>query len=304
LHILIKYEWKVLEICEPVLRAPHAFQHVLSKEETPCLTYTIPSFHAVINKWEDLQVKHLKLAEIIQEGINKLTDYLDKVKDVPVYFLSMIINPDMKMRWINRKIPECKREILQTLYDKLQTQHSMTSALQQSRNAPQPARSTLDQDDDWVTDMLGLGEEKSHGTGNVESEVAEYLKDTSVVPEGKNRLLKYWEANQTRYSTLFALAVNLLPVQGTSVSCKWLFSSSHHTKTDLQATLGNKLMEALQILKNNIKKNRPLNLMKHMNWTLELAEQVDMMLNMEDHVLETINANEFAASLSPCSFVH
>ncbi|KAI3603875.1 hATC-domain-containing protein [Moniliophthora roreri] len=189
----------------------------------------------------------------------------------------------MKMRWIDRRIPECKREILQTLYDKLQIWHSMTSALQQSRNT--------------------LQQSENAPAGSVESEVADYLKDGSVVPEGKNGLLKYWEANWTRYPTLFVLAVDLLPAQGTSVSCEWLFSSSRHTKTYLQTTLGNELMEALQILKNNIKKNRPLNFTKHLNWTLELAEQLDMMLNMEDHVLETNNADEFAASLAPHSFV-
>uniref|UniRef100_A0A0W0FHV4 Uncharacterized protein n=1 Tax=Moniliophthora roreri TaxID=221103 RepID=A0A0W0FHV4_MONRR len=31
-----------MSVCEPILRAPHAFQHVLSKEDTPSLAYAIP----------------------------------------------------------------------------------------------------------------------------------------------------------------------------------------------------------------------------------------------------------------------
>ncbi|ESK83266.1 hat family dimerization domain-containing protein [Moniliophthora roreri MCA 2997] len=81
-HILNKYEWMAVEV-------PHAFQHVLSIEETPCLAFTIPAFHAVIDNWQVLQDNDPDFYAIIKQGIKKLDDYLEHIRDVPAYFLSM-----------------------------------------------------------------------------------------------------------------------------------------------------------------------------------------------------------------------
>ncbi|ESK85320.1 hat family dimerization domain-containing protein, partial [Moniliophthora roreri MCA 2997] len=115
-HILGKYEWEVMKACEPILRAPHAFQHFLSREETPFLAFTVPGFHAVINKWHELQGEYPELYNVIQPGIEKLEDYLIWLSKVPAYFLSMLVNPSIKMRWIEQKLYHCKDEILRTFY--------------------------------------------------------------------------------------------------------------------------------------------------------------------------------------------
>uniref|UniRef100_A0A0W0FNI4 Uncharacterized protein n=1 Tax=Moniliophthora roreri TaxID=221103 RepID=A0A0W0FNI4_MONRR len=88
-HILNKYEWMAVEVCEHILGVPHAFQHVLSIEETPCLAFTIPAFHAVIDNWQVLQDNDPDFYAIIKQGIKKLDDYLEHIRDVPAYFLSM-----------------------------------------------------------------------------------------------------------------------------------------------------------------------------------------------------------------------
>ncbi|EGO04366.1 hypothetical protein SERLA73DRAFT_28458, partial [Serpula lacrymans var. lacrymans S7.3] len=51
------------------------------------------------------------------------------------------------------------------------------------------------------------------------------------------------------FPTLFSIALDYLPIQGTSVSCKWVFSSAALTATPRKNCLSADIMEALQILK-------------------------------------------------------
>uniref|UniRef100_A0A0W0FNK7 HAT C-terminal dimerisation domain-containing protein n=1 Tax=Moniliophthora roreri TaxID=221103 RepID=A0A0W0FNK7_MONRR len=184
-------------------------------------------------EWEAIKVElqgiYPEFSSIIQHGINKLEDYLNQVKDVPAYFLSMLVHPNIKMDWIEQNTP------------------FMT-------NPPQQPNANA-MDDKWAWDILQLGQrQQNFGEGTIEAEAATYLyKDTTLASDDKDGLVKYWEANHEKYPTIFALAVDLLPIQGTSVPCKRLFSSSRHTKTDLRTQLGNELMEATQIVKNSIK---------------------------------------------------
>ncbi|KAF9254485.1 hypothetical protein L218DRAFT_846326, partial [Marasmius fiardii PR-910] len=48
---------------------------------------------------------------------------------------------------------------------------------------------------------------------------------------------------------IFLLALDILPIQATSVSCEQVFLSAKHTKTETRNLLMLDLMEALQILK-------------------------------------------------------
>ncbi|KAK7018778.1 hypothetical protein VNI00_018240 [Paramarasmius palmivorus] len=115
-HILSKYEFKGLVQCEEILRVPHAFQHFLSQEDTPSLAYAIPAFYAVVDQWLALQDKYPDLYDVIEPGIAKLQAYLAKIDDIPAYLFSMIINPLVKMRCIDERMPRRRNEILEMLY--------------------------------------------------------------------------------------------------------------------------------------------------------------------------------------------
>ena len=43
----------------------------------------------MIKAWERQQVSHPETAHVVQEGIDKLESYRDRVQDVPAYILSM-----------------------------------------------------------------------------------------------------------------------------------------------------------------------------------------------------------------------
>ncbi|KAF7328561.1 HAT family dimerization domain-containing protein [Mycena venus] len=90
-------EWEALEAFKRILAVPHAFQQRLSAERTPTLGDALPAFEAMISQWEKQQVRHPETAHIVQQGIDKLESYRDRVEDVPAYVLSMLINPAVKL---------------------------------------------------------------------------------------------------------------------------------------------------------------------------------------------------------------
>jgi hypothetical protein len=62
------------------------------------------------------------------------------------------------------------------------------------------------------------------------------------------------QVNCSAFPTLFAMAMDYLPVQALSVPCEWVFSSSAKTNTKRQNCISPVLMEALQMLKFSLKK--------------------------------------------------
>ena len=62
--------------------------------------------------------------------------------------------------------------------------------------------------------------------------------------------------NRTTFPTIFAIAMDYLPIQASSVPCERVFSSSARTDTKQRNRLDNFMMEALQILKFFLRNER------------------------------------------------
>ncbi|KAJ6451755.1 hypothetical protein C8R45DRAFT_848187, partial [Mycena sanguinolenta] len=73
------------------------------------------------------------------------------------------------------------------------------------------------------------------------------------------------------YPTIFAFALEILPIQGSAVPCEHVFSSSAQTDTDRRNNAAPELMEALQMLKFSIKKGRGLDFTAGISREAELA---------------------------------
>ncbi|KAF7358762.1 HAT family dimerization domain-containing protein [Mycena sanguinolenta] len=82
-------EWEALAVFKRILAVPHAFQQLLSAEGTPTLGDALPSFEAMISRWEEQKYQYPETAHIVQQGIDKLKAYRQRVEDVPAYILSM-----------------------------------------------------------------------------------------------------------------------------------------------------------------------------------------------------------------------
>jgi hypothetical protein len=69
------------------LQIPHAFQEILSFESTPTLCYATPAFTKFIEVWSQLIEDKPEWIDIIQPGLDKLEDYLERATDT--YDLAM-----------------------------------------------------------------------------------------------------------------------------------------------------------------------------------------------------------------------
>jgi hypothetical protein len=120
----------------------------------------------------------------------------------------------------------------------------------------------------------------------------EYQAYITAPPSPKTvDIVKFWEASKqgsssimvtntdvlfqiscTAFPTLFAMAMDYLPIQASAVSCERVFSSSAETDTKKRNRIKPELMESLQMLKYHLKKER-LNFTE--DWALSEKELIE-----------------------------
>ncbi|CUA67878.1 hypothetical protein RSOLAG22IIIB_07571 [Rhizoctonia solani] len=99
---------------------------------------------------------------------------------------------------------------------------------------------------------------RSHNLGAVEFELNRYIAAGPIPIEamGAIALTSYWQANQFTYPLLYRIAMDVLPVQASSVSSERVFSSSKLTCTSERNRISTKTMEAFQVLKHSLYRRR------------------------------------------------
>jgi hAT family C-terminal dimerisation region len=102
-------------------------------------------------------------------------------------------------------------------------------------------------------------------------EVSIYQSSYSLVDR-----YSFLKANETRFPTFFAIAMDYLPIQASAVPCERVFSSSAETDTKRRNRIHPVLMEALQMLKFSMKQKR-LNFTD--GW---ITHEADMQDSVED----------------------
>ena len=79
----------LLKDIQRVMSVPHAAQESLSSEHTPTLSYSLPFYHAITDKWEHLKQDHPLLSPYIEVGIQKVEEYISKSKSSQTYLLAV-----------------------------------------------------------------------------------------------------------------------------------------------------------------------------------------------------------------------
>jgi sialic acid synthase SpsE len=82
----------------------------------------------------------------------------------------------------------------------------------------------------------------------------------------------FGKESQQRYPRLFRVAMDILPIQSSSVPCERAFSSSKETITPRRNRISAELMESLQILKYSYKQDKELNFTEGMGEAEEIQE--------------------------------
>ena len=100
------------------------------------------------------------------------------------------------------------------------------------------------------------------------------------------------QANRTTYPTIFAIAMDYLPIQASSVPCERVFSSSVETDTKRRNHISPLMMEALQMLKFQIRKER---LDFTTGWKTSQDDMIDD--NTEEDLLQKVLLANFQDSM-------
>ena len=83
----------LLNDIQTVMSVPHAAQESLSSEHTPTLSYSLPFYHAISDKWERLKQDYPLLSPYIEIGIQKVKGYIKKSRFSQTYLLAECESP-------------------------------------------------------------------------------------------------------------------------------------------------------------------------------------------------------------------
>ncbi|KAF5344011.1 hypothetical protein D9758_012912 [Tetrapyrgos nigripes] len=242
-------EWNKLERYVEIWQVLHSFQEQLSGEKTPTLSFALPGYDTMIAKWEHMKNKLLQYASVIDAGIAKLHRYHDHADKSDVYMLAMIVNPSIKLDWFKCFAPHCLDEAKESFLRELESYTIVASDHQQIVTLSDLSN------DDWADAILGLLTKDKQVISRIsqahQDEVNSYFSDKLAEP--KQDELAYWEDNQARFPTIFRLALDILPIQASSVPCERVFSSSSDTDTKKHNHISPELNKALQMLKYTLR---------------------------------------------------
>ncbi|KAF8498973.1 hypothetical protein F5888DRAFT_1802387 [Russula emetica] len=167
--------------------------------------------------------------------------------DTDAYVVTMFLNPAMRLSWIQAEweghyIRRAKDIILALMRQYRSQKSSMSEAtMTDSPVQPDPVVSVAP-----TRFKVQDSVYKKKSTRNVSSVDVEFQKYVSgPISSEETNILRFWEANRLELPTLFSIAMDYLPIQATPI-----------------------LMEALQMLKYSLKKER-LNFMN--GWSISKA---------------------------------
>jgi hypothetical protein len=191
-----------------------------------------------------------------------------------------VLNPRWKLSWHEKFHMECVREVKEMLIEEVYNLCSSYAHIKAniglqlrpywtlpSSTTATPANHLYHPPTEFLNSDDGLG----HEDKTLEEEVARYLTDSrtrmdpiafwQVRCAAAANSVKFhslgFQANSDIYPTLFKLALDLLPVAATSVSCERVFSSAKETISPRRNRLGTDTMEHLQIVKWGLKHSQP-----------------------------------------------
>lgn len=240
---LTNVEWGLLEVYRKVLAVPHAFQQLLSAEKTPTLCNAIPSFEAMMQLWDEQKTEMPEVTQVIDAGMEKLDGYRNRTDAVPAYILAMIINPAQKLSFYSNYQPHKVQWAKDIFLRELEKYDTPQPASDEPTAVPAANPSMT-----WANELLRLSA-PSRQRRPLIAEVNAYLLDSQT----STGSVEFWQENQLRYPTIFKLALDILPIQGSAVPCERVFSSAKETMTDRRSRISKELMEALQMLKFSIR---------------------------------------------------
>ncbi|KIM61362.1 hypothetical protein SCLCIDRAFT_122301 [Scleroderma citrinum Foug A] len=233
----------------------------MSGEHCPLLGSTLPAYETFVAQWQVMATSpnHPQLAPFIQEGLSWATSYHKRMQANKAYLFAMcrssitlqcleanftlsnlkVVDPSIHFSWMKAYHTKYPTSNLLPTPEPAQPNAFMTLASWYGLPNMQIAPSTKEQEDS--------------GKQSVKDEFASY---TGTISYRKANVLAFWELERLRYPTIFWMAMDYLPIQASTVPCERVFSSSAETDSKKQNRISPALMEALQMVKFWLKKDR------------------------------------------------
>jgi hypothetical protein len=284
----------------------------LSGENEPTLCEALPAFQQLITRWEKHVLSHPNTSDFVQAGLDKIEEYFARAELVDVHAYAMrelankpfdctlktssVVNPHTKLRWYTKyrkdDVPDIKAKILAEMRAYRAADPSLAAHVQPT-TAPKRSRYSFDSDDEDELEIAPAAAQP--GTITVEVELEQYL--ALPFPNAEEvTSITFWEVcglaageqhlaeknclqhNRTAFPTLYRMALDVLPIQGSAVPCERVFSSAKLTVTPQRNKIGADMMEFLQMLKYTWKKDSFSNSLYTWEEELEILEQESAMI--------------------------
>ncbi|CAE6365245.1 unnamed protein product [Rhizoctonia solani] len=290
--IVTHKQFEVLQDIRSVLSILHEAQELLSAEKTPTLALALPVYETLLEALDDCVDKFPELRYAIERGIDKLSDYVSKARNLPVYTLAMAINPTLKFKWTDQSDDPGRRHwarltIREAMLGVCQKQHQCTTSTTPHSNTP--AEHASQAQAHGFKRLLTVSSTVNRASRSLPSSRTATQPNTPkpAAPMSKDKLLtlhmtkvdaellrwekyewvgndtmgtidivEFWKAHRRVFPLLYQVAMDILPVQASSVSSERAFSSAKLTCTREQNRISVEHMEELQVLKHSLHQRR------------------------------------------------
>ncbi|VDC04838.1 unnamed protein product [Peniophora sp. CBMAI 1063] len=238
----------------------------------------IGTYELLLTCWGFLRRAYPHFEAQLGEGIALLTRYYVRSEETTAHAFAMLLNPAIKdMYLLTNWTPEARQAVMDKFFARLGKYQQRLQVNQPPppddgatgsviiRNAfgsefEDMAKLMAEHGTDLAAQFVAPTPSQNAPASTVDAEWHDY-RSLSTLPEDKDGsdtspTLKFWHQHRERLPTLFAMAMDVLPAQSTSVPCEQLFSSGVDTMTKKRNRISPDLMEILQMLKFVYRKER------------------------------------------------
>ncbi|KIK19412.1 hypothetical protein PISMIDRAFT_43550, partial [Pisolithus microcarpus 441] len=251
-------EWEVLQDLEVVLEIPHEVQQCMSSESRPILSKAVPAFEMAILRWRALAKHAPHCGAIINARHDRAKQYYQRMGRTTAYCIAMFVDPTIRLTWVDRHWGPKASDIRDLVLHTMTEYRSRLPVCQVGTQPVEPAQATHPRPFQTLAARYGLPSmelnQAPQALSSVEQEFNAYVS-APLSPNGTDPLA-FWEASKSLYPVVFTIALDYLPIQASSVPCECVFSSSSETDMKKHNCITPALMEALQMLKFGLKKER------------------------------------------------
>ncbi|CAA7261627.1 unnamed protein product [Cyclocybe aegerita] len=226
-------EWKVLENFEMILSIPHRVQTLMCGEQTPILVNAIPAFEMFMTAWERLGEKFPHLEPYTKVGVEWAVKYYNKMDLTKACVIAMVLNPSIRLSWIRKNWDEeFIDEANQTIKDLMVEHHAHANPEMPARRSPATTRQGFGLDElaehYGLDDLMDFTDNNTCRNQSIDEEFAAYFM--APLSEKGTDILKFWEIHESSFLTLFAIALDYLPIQALAVPSLQMLKFSLKTK--------------------------------------------------------------------------